>query len=193
MTVAIVAQLGTLAAIDLDVTAQDVEQALTIARSSEAERARFHQPYVRRVNLPLVESIEVVSEYRRVVLLAEERVIRGDRLFGYSVRLAQEAAAPWKRRLSVVARLRFHPQNTYVAVPDVEIVFEALPGARIGVLKQPVESLPSLQPSAHRPILGALVEGVFDAVAVGDGRRDFSVRLEGKEVASVSFDLTALR
>ncbi len=180
-------------ALDLDVTAQDVERALAIARSTAAERARFHAPYVNAMNTPFVQSVEVVSEFRRVVLLAEERGRKGDRMFGYSVTLAQQAVAGWKRRVSVIARLRFDPLNTYVDVPPVDIVFIGREGVRIGVLKEPILSLPSAQPGDRLPVLGALVEGVFDAVAIGGGAREFSIRLEGRDLATVKFDFAALQ
>lgn len=183
------------AVIDRDLTLEQIESALSIARGTEAARAAFHAPYVRALNDPLVERVEVVSEFRRVVLMAEDRVRKGDRMFGYSASQAQKALGPWNRRVSVIARLRFHPQNTYVDVPAVEIVLDA-PGAdraRIGVLKEPIMSLPSLEPSDRLPVLGAVVEGVFDAGQIHDGTRAFIVRLDGKDIARVTFSLGVLR
>jgi hypothetical protein len=180
-------------ALDLDVTMQDVERALAIARDSDGERVRFHAPYIRAVNLPFVESAEIVSEYRRVVLMAEERARKGDRNFGYSVTLAQQALGPWKHRVSLVARLRFHPQNTYVGVPPVDVIVEGRDAAKIGVLKEPILSLPSTNPGDRLPVLGATVEGVFDAVSLGQGPHEFVIRLDGREIGRVTFDLGALQ
>src|SRR5918995_1375322 len=101
-------------ALDLDVTVQDIDRALSIARSTDGERARFHATYIKKLNTPFIESVEVVSEYRRVVLLTEERIRKGERMFAYSTTLAQQALGPWKTRVSIVARVRFHPQNNYV-------------------------------------------------------------------------------
>jgi hypothetical protein len=186
---------GRAVAIDLDLTPQQIESALSIARGTDTVRTAFHEPYMRALNEPLVERIEVVSEFRRVVLMAEERARKGDRMFGYSASQAQKALEPWHHRVSVIARLRFHPQNTYVDVPPAEIVLDA-PGAdraRIGVLKEPIMSLPSLKPNDRLPVLGAVVEGVFDATQIHDGTRAFIVRLEGKDIARVNFDLGMLR
>ena len=181
------------AAVALDLTPQDIERALAIARSSEAERARFHAPYIVALKDPLVERVEVVSEYRRVVLMAEDRALKGDRMFGYSTSMAQKAVAPWNRRVSIIARLRFHPQNTYVDVPPAEVILEGFERARIGVQREPIMSLPSLKPSDRLPVLGAVVEGVFDATLVHDGTRTFLVRLDGKDLARVFFDLGSLQ
>ena len=181
------------AAVQLDLTSQDIERALAIARGSEVERAAFHAPYIRALKDPVVERVEVVSEYRRVVLTAEDRARKGDRIFGYSALLAQKAVAPWNRRVSVVARLRFHPQNTYVDVPAAEVVLDGLERARIGVLKEPIMALASQNPNERVPVMGAVVEAVFDATQVNDGTREFGVRLDGKTIARVTFDLGALR
>jgi hypothetical protein len=183
------------AAIGIDLTPQQIESALTIARSSETERTAFHAPYIRVLDDAVIERVELISEFRRVVLMAEDRGRTGDRMFGYSALQAQKALAPWNRRLSVVARLRFHPQNTYVDVPPAEIILDAIGGerARIGVLKEPITSLPSLKPNDRLPVLGARVEGVFDASQLHDGTRAFIIRLEGKDLARVTFDLGNLR
>lgn len=192
--VAVVAvQALPLAAIDLDVTPEDIERALAIARSTDAERARFHAPYIRTLDVPFVETVEVVSEFRRVVLLAEERARKGDRLFGYSVSQTTQALGPWRRRVSIVARMRFHPLNTYVAVPEVDVGLEGVDAGRVGVLREPILALPSAQPGDRQPILGALVEGVFEAEAVAEGEHVCIVRLDGQEVARVTLDLGRLR
>ena len=179
-------------AIDLDVTPLDVERALVIARSSDRDREAFHAPYVRRVDSATVERVEVVSEFRRIVLTAHERLLKGDRAFAYSVTQAQQANGPWKRRVSIVARLRFHPQNTYIAVPPADIVLLGRAAEVIGVLRDPILSLPSPHPGARLPILGAVVEAVFEAGTLGQDTREFAVRLEERELTRVTFDLGAL-
>ena len=180
-------------AIDLDVTPQDVERALAIARAQDRERDAFHAPYIKHVNIATVERVEVVSEFRRIVLAAQDRLLKGDRAFAHSVTRAHEANTPWKRRLSIVARLKFHPHNTYVAVPPADIVLRGAGADVIGVLRDPILSLPSAQPGDHVSILGAVVETVFDAATVGQGTREFVVRLEGRELTRVTFDLGALQ
>lgn len=193
LTFGMVLMSAVLRALDLDVTPQDIERGLAIARSTERERASFHGPYVQQVNTPFVEKVEVISEYRRVVLIAEERILKGERMFAYSTTLAQQALQPWKTRVSIVARLRFHPQNTYVGLPEVDIALPARERARIGVLKDPILALPTQQKGDRQPVLGAIVEGVFDAAALGDGTYEFVISLDRKEVGRVTFDLAALQ
>jgi hypothetical protein len=182
---------GVVRAVDRDVTLQDIERALAVARSREAERAAFHAPYIQKLNTPFVESAELVTEYRRVVLLAEDRAQKGDRMFGYSASLAQKAVAPWHDRVAVVVRLRFHPQNTYVMVPNIDIDLPVRSQARIGVRTEPVLGFGTTA-GERLPVLGALAEGVFDVTALEDTRYEFVIRVDKKEVGRVTFDLAAL-
>ncbi len=186
------AAVPSLSAIDLDVTTQDVERALSIARDRDVERARFHAPYIKKLDTAEVETVEVVSEFRRYVLSTEEHIRRGERKFSFSTALAQQALAPWKTRLAIIARLRFHPLNRYITVPAAEIELVGNDRALIGVLKDPIMGMPSGKPKDGTPVMGALVEGVFDAAVVGEGIREFIVRLEGREIARVTFDLKTL-
>lgn len=120
-----------------------------------------------------------------MVLLAEERILRGDRGFAYSSRIATEALKPWANRVAVFARLRFHPLNTYVTVPNIEIVLDG-PGAGeafIGILKEPEYALIA-RPGEQAALVGATAEAVFDAALIGQSERMAVVRLDGKEVAT---------
>ena len=191
LAVAMVAPLG---AINLTVSAPDIERALVLARDRDAERARFHARYTTTLSGPVVESVEILTEFRRIVLLAEERIRQGDRGFAYSVRMAQQASEPWKERVSVTARLRFHPQNAYVDIPRIEIGLDGPRGdaALVGVLKQPLLAMASGAPGEHVPILGAVAEGVFDAAIIGQTQRTATIKLDGKEVAKVKLDFAAV-
>jgi len=188
----VIAAGAALTALNVDVTPQDVDRALTIARSMDRDRARFHAPYIKTLSAPEVETVEVISEFRRYVLTAEDRGRKGDRMFGYSVTLAQQAVGPWKNRLAIVARLRFHPQNNYVTAPPAEIGLDGYEHARVGVLNEPVMAFPSGQPGERIAVLGAVVESVWEAIPLGQGVREFVIRLHGRELARVSFDLSKL-
>ena len=180
-------------AIKVDISHADVERALTIARSTDAERARFHAAYIQQLNAPFVERAEIVSEFRRVVLMAEDHIARGDRFFAYSSMRANDALQVFRRRVSIIARVRFHPQNNYVGVPPVTMSLVGNERALIGVKLDPVYGFASggVTPE-FVPILGAVVEGSFEAEALGQARRDFRVSLEGRELGRLSFDMAAI-
>ena len=79
--VLVVAAIAPAFAINLQLSQADIERALTIARDRDKERARFHEPYITRLDGPFVEQIDIVTQFRRVVMTAEERILRGDRAF----------------------------------------------------------------------------------------------------------------
>jgi hypothetical protein len=189
---AILALSVPLDALRIAIGPQDVDRALTIARSRDAERQSFHAPYIQAVNSPFIERVEVVSELRRVVLLAEEQAARGDRLFAYSVTRATEALQVWRRRVAIVARVRFHPQNNYVDAPPVTIRLAGNDGALIGVKRDAILALPPGRTGEFIPVMGAVVEGVFEAEALGQSVRDFVIELEGRELGRVTFDFATV-
>ena len=179
-------------ALRIAITPADVDRALTVARSREADRERFHSAYIQAVNTPFIERVEVVSELRRVVLLAEERAARGDRFFAYSVTRATDALQVWRRRVAIVARVRFHPQNNYVDAPPVTIRLAGNDGALIGVKRDAIFALPPGRTGEFVPVTGAVVEGVFEAEALGQAVRDFVIELEGRELGRVTFDFATI-
>jgi hypothetical protein len=180
--------------IDLDVTAADIEAVLTVARGSERDRARFHEPYVFVRNHPMVERLEVITERRRLMLIAETRIEVGDRMFLHGLRPATEALRPFRRQVAVAAYLRFGQQHAYVSAPPVEVEL-GLGASALGRLAAHSETLygpaPSV-PSDPHPVVGARGEAVFDAAAVGQSSRIAVVRLQGKELTSLLIDFSRL-
>ena len=183
-----------LSAINLNVSALDIERALVIARDRDPDRARFHARYTIPFTNAFVERVELVTEFRRVVLLAEEHIRQGNRGFAYSVRIAQDALQPWTRHVSVIARLRFHPQNAYVGLPllDLSLDGPSADAALVRISKEPLLAMSTGTPGERVPILGAVVEGVFNALIVGQTQRAATIMVDGKEVAKVKLDFAAV-
>ncbi len=166
----------------------DIERALSIGRASDAERARFHRRYILAINDPTVEQIEIFTPFRRAVVFAEERIRQGDHLFG--LRQAEPALRPWQDKLTLAVRLRFHPLNTYVMVPEFTAAIGSDPAlAPLDVRRQAI--LGTAAPNARQgtgqaPILGALIEADFDARAVGQAPRPVRIILDRKDVAKLA-------
>ena len=178
-------------ALKIDIALADIDRALTIARSTEAERARFHAQYIQRIDTPFVERAEVVSEFRRVVLMAEEQIARGDRSFAYSTTRANDALHVFRRRVSIIAHVRFHPLNNYVSAPPVSMALVGNEPALIGVRRDPVFGF-AAKPGEAAAVMGAVLDASFEAEALGQARREFVVVLDGKELGRVMFDMSAL-
>ena len=129
-TVSLVLTTLNVAAIVTPLTRADMERATGLARwpRSDADRARFHRPYV--VSLTgvgtdffAIKTVEVITEFRRLELIAEAHARLNDNFARAGVREAEEAIGPWKGFVWVVARLDLTNHNRYVRdTPDVDIV-----------------------------------------------------------------------
>src|SRR4051812_8287673 len=95
----------------------DIERALTLARGRDAERQQFHRRYVVDLPGPDVTQFEVVTEFRRMVMIAEEHVLRGDWMFTRGLRAAEDALKPLRGVITVRAQVRFNPLNTFIESP----------------------------------------------------------------------------
>ena len=189
---------------------RSIDAAVAIGRSSiEAVRTRYHQPYRIQVARPPIDYIDVVTPFRRVALLAEERAGAGDRLFGQ-----REVIAALGDRADVVEiliEMTFHPLNVFIGVPayDVELAtassvtrinplhLSRIPrfGARVeGVpLSSPYPGAPNL-PGGSQPLLGGTIVAGFGAGALNPtGVYEVVVSEKGKEVARVRVNMGALR
>ena len=192
--------LPRLGALDVSLSQQDIERALAIARSPEAERGRFHSRYRFAVNDATVPQVEVITEFRRVVIAGEDRLLKGDWMFTQGTRAAETAVRPWHEQLAIVAQLRFNPMNTYVTVPRLDIMVgdSLLEGvvAPLAAHTTPRFSLPF--PVAGKrgvttsSLVGAVLETDFQASAIGQTKRLVSVLMEGNELARTTIDFASI-
>ena len=84
-------------AIALTLNGLDIARALDLAKQSESQRAAFHAGYIVKFNSAVVEQLEVITEFRRVELVGEDRVRFGDYMF--TVQKARAAVAPWQGKV----------------------------------------------------------------------------------------------
>jgi hypothetical protein len=176
----------------------DILRAMRLAQGSEATRARFHAPYVSKLNDATVDQIEVMTEFRRYVQTAEEQLRLGNWLFAQGTRQAQDALQPWRGRLSIVTRIRFHPQNAMVSIPPYEIRVggpnvTAPNVTALNLTRTPIQGFIGTAPvGPFAPMTGAIIEALFDAASIGQTTRPVSLRLADQELARVTFDFAKL-
>lgn len=161
-----------------------------------------------QVARPPVDYIDVVTPFRRVALLADERARAGGRLS------QREATAMLGERSTlgeILVELTFHPLNAFVGVPayDVELA-TAAPVAEIGPLRigriprfgarlegGPLPSRYAGAPNApgeSQPMLGGTIVATFSGEALNpNGVYDIVVRENGKELARAGVNMGALR
>jgi hypothetical protein len=186
--------VATAGAIALDVDPVRIESALKIARGTEAERVAFHRPYIFVTAAGALDMIEAVTEVRRLVQIAEARIAVGDQTFASGTLSAQEALRPWRRRLAIVARLRFPPQNAYVMAPPVDVTLHRAAGEvpRLDLRSESRFALGTGAPNERLPVVGGVTEAIFDAALVGQGSATVVVRLEGRELGRTTIDFGRL-
>lgn len=163
-----------------------IERALALGRAGERERAQFHGRYVFSVTSLVVNRVEVITEFRRVMLASEEQVWFGNRQFG--VREVLPLLQPWRGRVSIVAHLRFHPLNTYVEVPPYELSL----GGAIAPLETRRIPIHVNVASGTRYLQGAEVQAIFDGAQLMHEPRTLVVRLAHEELAAVRINFGSL-
>ena len=126
--------------------------------------------------------------------MGEERIASGDHMFEQGGRMVEDALRPYRRRVSVVARVRFPPQNAYATAPPIDIALTGTSGdvPRLDVRSNTQYAMASGAANQQLPLIGVDGEAVFDATAIGQTLRTAIVRLNGKELARVAIDFSRL-
>jgi hypothetical protein len=148
-------------------------RALTLARwpTSDVDRARFHSAYVVTLKEPTaqyysVETVEVVSEFRRLELIAEDHARVNDMFGRGGLQEVEAAMAPWQDRVAIVVRLQFAPNGFIIGVPTLDIRLEG---------PNPVTPVEDVHTTAvygrNSMLIGGVVEALFDARQVGQTPR----------------------
>jgi hypothetical protein len=183
-------------ALVVSMSGNDMERALAIARARDAERQQFHSHYVFKLTDPAVTQIEVITEFRRLVIIGEDHVLRGDWMFTRGLRAAEQALGSSRGMLTLRAQVRFNPLNTFIASPDYGLAVGTPAGALVPVDTQltPQFSLPfrNQQGKTITSLVGATLESTIPAEQIGQTSRPVAVTLDGKEVARVTVEFQRL-
>ncbi len=179
----------------LSMSVSEIERAQQVARSRESERQQFHRRYVIDVNDATVTQFEVLTEFRRLVLVTEEHIFRGDWMFSRGTRLAEDALKPFRGVVTLRSTLRFHPLNAYVTTPAYVLAVGA-PGGPMTPLDTQITPQYSA-PFKNRgktltSLLGATIEATAPAAQVAETSRAVAVVLDGRELARTTIDFSHL-
>ena len=183
-------------ALVISMSGSDIERALALARAKDAERQQFHSRYLFNLNDPAVTQIEVVTEFRRLVIIAEDHVAHGDFMFTRGVRAGEQALAAKRGMLTLRAHIRFNPLNTFAALPDYAFAVGTPSGALIAVDTQatPEYSSPfkNRQGKTVSSLYGETLESDIASADIGQTQRPVAVTLDGKQVARIAVDFSRL-
>jgi hypothetical protein len=175
----------------------DMQRALNLARwpRTDADRARFHAAYILPIDGPTidawtVEQVEILTEFRRLELMAEDHVRLNDTWARAGLREAEEAMRPWKGLLSVRARLGLRSTRPYVGhVPPAEIRIEGAEArgdpARTDLYANCAGD------TLGCAVVGGLVEQAFEASSVAHAPARGPARWDARELAGTVVDRAA--
>jgi hypothetical protein len=180
-----------------------IKRAIDIGRSPGSESLRdFHDGYVIPLGDRLLDRLEIVTEFRRVVLETENRVRFADMRWGPEQ--AEAMLRPWRGKVSLLLYVTFAPNNTYRAMPRFGIVLYARPptsGAQVRQASaiEPIDLVEtpryiSGQPAPPgTPIMAGIVEATF-AARMLDPRGAYlaGIFLEDRELRRVDVDLAGI-
>ena len=182
----------------------EIERAQQMARSREAERAQFHRKYLFDLPGDTVTQIEVITEFRRLVMMTEDHLRLGDQMFSRGVRAAEAALAPTRGMLTLKAKLRFHPLNTYADLPAVRLALGPPATSNTATTGAPLEVLDTKVTGEHSPpfktrdghtvsiLTGAVLQTDIPASRAAQTTRAVGVVLEGRELVRTPIDFGGL-
>jgi hypothetical protein len=179
-------------------TDEDIMRAFAVANGSEPARAAFHAAYIVNVADPVIEHLEVITEFRRFVLSAEDQLKAGNWMmarggFDPKGRTLKDVLRPLSGQVSIRARLRFHPQNNYVALPAFDILLGDPTLLPINAVRTPDLTPATGEPGTRDVINGATIEIFYNAPTVDDRVLPVRILSAGKEQTRVSVDFARIQ
>jgi len=185
-------------ALVLSMNGSEIERAQQVARGRDSERQQFHRRYVFDLRDDTVTQIEVITEFRRLVLISEEHIFRGDWLFSRSVRSGEQALAPTHGLATIRATVRLNPLNTFITPPAYLLAMSADDAGSSPVVLEtqvtPQMSVPfrGRDGKTASSLVGATIEANLPSVQLGQTARVLSVIHDGKEVARTTVEFGKL-
>ena len=177
---------------------RDISYAFAVANGSDATRAAFHSPYVLAVSDPTIEHLEVITELRRFVLAAEEQLKLGNWMmarggFDAKGRTLKDVLRPVSGQVSIRARLRFHPQNSYKSVPPFDVLVGEPTLLAINAIRTPHITTIAIDGGSIDVIHGATIETFYNAPTINGRILPVRMILEEKEIGRVSVDFSRVQ
>jgi hypothetical protein len=132
--------------------------------------------------------VEVITEFRRLELIAEEHARINDTFGRGGMRDVEDALQPWRGRVTIVVTLTFDPGKYITGVPPVGMVLEG------PTLVAPLEtSRTGVYSGGDQPVLtGAIVESIFESASIGQEVRPVFIHRGGTPIVRPLIDFSKL-
>ena len=182
-------------ALNAAVTDADIHRATVIATGTKEVRARFHAPYILPVSDPIVDRIDVITEFRRFVLASEEQAALGNWMVargGHDAkrRTLKDILEPWRGQVAIRLAVRFHPQHRYSSLPPIDVLVGEPSFLALDVVRTPQMALTNDEKVTF--MTGAVIETTFNAQSLQDRALPVRVVFDGKEIVRVAADFARL-
>jgi hypothetical protein len=174
-------------------------RAMKLARwpATDADRAAFHARYMFDVrdaaDAPIrIDRIEVMTEFRRLELLAEHHARLNDLWGRTGTRDAEEALAPWRGAISITAHGTYR-DLAYPSPDPAEITIRLdKPAERARRHKPSTDWFGSCGSELSCTITGATIEADFEAAPLARAVRPVVVEWKGRPLAQMLIDFSKL-
>jgi hypothetical protein len=136
-----------------------------------------------------VESVEIITEFRRLELIAEEHARLNDNFARAGVRDAEAAIGPWQGLVWISARLDLTNRTYAGEAPDVGMVIGAANDQR------PVDPTSARVISRHGSegeLIGWTADAAFAASPLKNRRVPILIRFNGRELTRLRIDFAQL-
>jgi hypothetical protein len=185
MSAAAPARIG---AIEVEMSDPAMQRALRLARfpASDADRARFHRRYIVPAGGPTangasLESIAIITEFRRMELIAEDHARIND-LFGrISLTQPRRELAPWRGKVYVAAQVSL--SGNAIGVPPIGVALDSL---------RPLGPAEVQNIYSENAVVGGVVAVPFESRAVGQTIRAVTVTTDTTVLGQTRIDFRVI-
>lgn len=116
----------------------------------------------------VVDSAEVITEFRRAVLIVREHALQGE--YSFTANDLGSALTPYRGTVSFIVQARLHPLNTYAAPPGYDLYIrtgpQTKPVAAPSIKRDPIYPPGSMGPG--NAMTGIRLEASFPRADIAD-------------------------
>lgn len=169
-----------------------LRDALNLAQTrDDALFASFNKSY----SLPAsgtIDRIEIITEFRRAVLIAREQSQQGH--FGFDANDLAKAIEPFKGLATFIVRVRLNPLNTFIKEPPYDLYVATGPRSP-PIASKTLKREPVSPPGSNNPVLGVRLEASFPRADIESSDAPFLIVTDekGATLWQVRIDLSRYR
>jgi hypothetical protein len=172
--------------------ADPLRDALTLGQTrDDALYASFNKSY----SLPpsgTIDSVEIVTEFRRAVLIARDQYQQGH--IGFDANDLTKALEPFKGLVTFIVQVRLNPLNTFIKQPPYDLYVATGPRSP-PIAPKTLKREPVFPPGSNSPVLAVRLEASFPRAEIERADAPFLIVTDekGETLWQVRIDLARYR